>query len=156
MQCNLRAQKSCTFTFSHSRFPALPFMHWDFSGFPESFHNIMNGIVGERPKLFVNLHCEMWSLICLTLYSWHLAQSGFADKDRDAPYITKHEPLTYYQFTCLLWAVSKHFYLAPVPNNLECLAAINIKMCLYLQNTFKLVSKTLEILYLYFCQLNTN
>ncbi len=92
------------------RFPALPFMYWDFSGFPESF-TILCMLVGERPKFFAILLWEMWFLICLTLTSWNLAQSGFTGKDWNAPFIHKHDTLTYYQFTCLFWTVSKQLNL---------------------------------------------
>jgi len=86
------------------------------------------------------LQWEMWFFfICLTLLSWNLAQSdepwsSFACKDWDAPFIPKHDLLTYYQFTRLLWTVSKrlnldilypfHFYFVPV--FLEFVAAIKI------------------------------
>ncbi len=56
----------------------------------------------------------MWFFICLTLLSWNLAKSdepwsSFACKDLNAPFIPKHDTLTYYQFTCLLWTVSTQF-----------------------------------------------
>ncbi len=66
-------------------------------------------VLRERPNLFAILHCKMWFLICLTLLSWNLAQSDFACKDWGAHFILKHDTLTYYQFTCLLWTVSKQF-----------------------------------------------
>ncbi len=41
------------------------------------------------------------------------------------------------------------------PNFLEYVAAIEIKMCSYLQNTFMLVNENLgNLFFLYFCQLN--
>ncbi len=75
---------------------------------------ILHVVFGERPKFFAILYCEMWFLICLTLLSWNLAQSdepwsSFACEDWGAPFIPNHDTLTYYQFSCLLWTVSKPF-----------------------------------------------
>ncbi len=86
--------------------PALPYMYWDFSGLPESF-TILCMVVGERPKFF-----EKWDFfICLTHISYNLEQSGFASKYRNARLIHKHDNLTYSQFTCLFWTVSKQLNL---------------------------------------------
>jgi len=41
-----------------------------------------------------------------------------------------------------------------VPTYLEYVAAINIKICLHLQNTIKLVSENIGNLSLYVCQFN--
>ncbi len=73
-------------------------------------------VVVKRHKFFAILHWEMWFLVYLTPLSWNLAQSdepwsSFACKDWDAPFIPKHDTLTYYQCTYLLWTVSKQFNL---------------------------------------------
>ncbi len=110
MQCHPRAQRSSTF---HSGFLPCPTCAVISLDSLNRF-TILCMVLGERPKFFAILHCEMWFLICLTLLSWNLAQSdepwySFSYKGWDAPFITKHDTLIYYQFTCLLWTVSKQF-----------------------------------------------
>ncbi len=107
MQCHLRAQRPCTFNWGFLPCPTCTVISLD----SQNLFTILCMVLGERPKFFAILHCEMWCLICLTLLSWNLAQSdepwsSFACKDWDAPFIPKHDTLTYYQFTCLLWTVS--------------------------------------------------
>ncbi len=90
MQCHLRGQTSSKF-------------NWGFLPCPTCALNlftILCMVLGERPKFFAILHCEMWFLICLTLLLWNLAQSdepwsSFVCKDWDAPFIPKHGILAY-------------------------------------------------------------
>ncbi len=91
MQCHLRAQRSSTF-------------NWGFLPCPTCTMISLDSL-----NLFTIL-----CMVLLTLLSWNLAQSDeptprFPCKDWDAPFIPKHDTLTYYQFTCLLWTVSKQF-----------------------------------------------
>ncbi len=110
-------------------------------------------VLGERLNVFAILHCEMWFLIFLTLLSWNLAQSdepwsNFACKDWNAPFIPKHDTLTYYQLTCLLWSVWKQFnmdIISPFP--LLCVAAVKNYICSCLHNTFTLVSENFGYLF---------
>ncbi len=55
--------------------------------------------------------CDFWFVWHFSCEIWHSDEpwSSFACKDWDAPFILKHDTLTYYQFTCLLWTVSKQF-----------------------------------------------
>ncbi len=108
MQCHLRAQRSSTFNWGFLSCPSCTVISLD----SLNHFTILCMLLGKRPTFFAMLHCEMWFLICLTLLLWNLAQSdepwsSFAGKDRDAPFIPKHDTFTYYQFTCLLWIVSK-------------------------------------------------
>ncbi len=120
------------------RFPALLDMYCDFSGFHIYLFTILCMVLGERPKFFAILHCEIWFLICLTLLLWNLAQSDepwsrFACKDWDAPFIPKHDTLTYYLFqNSLTWILYNLFtFILPLSKN---------KIGSYLQNTCTLVS----------------
>ncbi len=110
MQCHRRAQRSSTFNWAFLPCPTCTVIYLD----SLNLFTILCIVLGEGPNLFAILHCKMWFLICLPLLLWNLAQSGepwfsFACKDWNAPFIPKHDTLTYYQFTCLLWTVSKQF-----------------------------------------------
>ncbi len=75
---------------SQLSFPALPYMYCAISGFPESFHNILY---------------DTWFLWHISHEIWHKVMSydpALFAKTRDAPFISKYDTLTYYQFTCLL------------------------------------------------------
>ncbi len=139
------------------RFLALPNMYCDFSGFPESFQNIM---YGTWWKTLILCNFALRILICLTHFSWNLAQSdepwsSFACKDWDAPFIPKHDTLAYYQFTCLwlTWIFYNHFtFMLPLSQlfwnvsqqskkNLFMCRSSQKKICSYLQNTITLVSE---------------
>ncbi len=118
MQC----QRSCTFTWGFLPCPTQTEISLD----PLNLFTILCMVVGERPKFLFNaiLHWKM--RFFLFLLSWNLAQrdellSSFACKDWDAPFTPNHDPLTSYQFTCLLWTVSFgysitfNFYYASLP-----------------------------------------
>ncbi len=71
MQCHLRAQRSSTFNWGFLPFPACTVISLD----SLNLFKILCIVLGEKPKFFAILHCEMWFLICLTLLSWNVAQS---------------------------------------------------------------------------------
>ncbi len=112
MQCRLRAQRSSTFNWGFLLCPTCTVISLD----SLNLFTILCMVLGERPKFFAILHCEMWFLICLTLLSWNLPQS-------DEPWylLAKTEilllypnmipwPITIITYnTCLLWTVSKQF-----------------------------------------------
>ncbi len=60
---------------------------------------VVSMILGERPTFFAILHCEMLFFISLTL---HLKFGKVMTHDPDAPFIPKHDALTYYQFISIL------------------------------------------------------
>ncbi len=71
-QCHPRAQRSNTFNWGFMPCPTCTGISLD----NLDLFTILRMIVGERPKFFALLHCQMWFLICLTLLSWNLAQSS--------------------------------------------------------------------------------
>ncbi len=92
-------------------FPASSYMYCDVSGFPESFHNVM---YGTWWKTSILSNFALWNVIFYLFFWWNLAQSdepwsSFACKDWNAPFMPKHDTLTCYQFTYLLWTVTKEF-----------------------------------------------
>ncbi len=134
-------------------------VYYDFSGFPEYFHNIIYDTWVKRPKFFAILHCLMWFLICLTL---SLVKS-------DEPW-SKTEMLLLYpnmipwHFTnspayCELFQNSLHgcyitfsLLLASVPTFLEmCCSRQNLNLFI-LQNTFMFGQWKLW----YMCQVKEN
>ncbi len=76
-------------------------------------------------------------------------EKSFTKQDTNIPF-AKLQQLVVSSVQKQLNRLCKH---ASVPTFLECVAAIKIKICLYLQNTIKLVSGNIDFS-LYFCQLS--
>ncbi len=149
MQCHLRAQKSSTFNWAFLPRPTCTVMSLD----SLNLFTMLCMVLGERPQFLAILHCEMWNVIFYLFFWWNLAQSdeswsSFACKDWNAPFMPKHDTLTCYQFTYLLWTVTKEFnmdnHFTFIFNFFVMCCSRQKKKCLYLQNTFTLVSENLE------------
>ncbi len=102
----MRAQRSSTFNWGFLPFPTCTEIYLD----SLNLFKVLCIIVWERPKLFVILHWEMWFWICLTfiIIIWNEIWYKGALLVK-TPFIPKYDPLTCYQFTCLMRTVSKQF-----------------------------------------------
>ncbi len=93
------------------RFPVLPLMYCDFSGFPESFHNIMY-VTWEKTYILCNvaLRNVIFDLFDTSLVKfgtkwWAMIQ--FCWQRPRCSFYTQTWYLHLLPFTCLLWIVSK-------------------------------------------------
>lgn len=101
-------------------FPVLPFKQWDFSSFPESFHNFMH--CRWWPKDLNSLQscveqCCFWTDWQFSHEIWHKVVShdpSLLAKTEllvDAPFMPNLDTLSCYQWTWLLWNPPKRCYL---------------------------------------------
>ncbi len=101
MQCHLRAQRSSTFNWGFLPCPTCTVISLD----SLNLFTILCIVLGERPKFCAVLHCE--NMILFLVFDISLVKFAQSDdhdtallaKDWDAPFIPKHDTLTYYQFT---------------------------------------------------------
>ncbi len=165
MQCHLRAQRSSTFNWGFLPCPTCTGISLD----SLNLFTILCMVLGERPKFFAILHCEMWFLICwhFSCEIWHKVMS------HDPALLAKTEMLLYTQ----TW------YLDPLPIHLLTVNCFQNSLTWIFYNLYTFILplsqlfwnvlqpsktksvhiykihlrwsvKTLEIFPLYFCQLN--
>ncbi len=105
MQCHLRGQRSSTFTWGFLLCPTCTVISLD----SLNLFTILRVIVGERPKLFAILHCEMWFVWHFSHEIWHKVMSH--DPALLAKTICSFYTQTWYLdlLPIHLWTVPKQF-----------------------------------------------